>query len=446
MRRQILIYCGLATLVAPCLPAAAATLTVTDLGDAGNGVCAATCTLRDAIAGAASGDSIVFDAALTWPATITLAGQELFVYKDLTILGPGADRLTIDAGQKSRILEIAANASASVSGIEMNNGKIFGGNGANGNLPRAPDGGDAYGGGVLVDAGSSLQLIACRLNGNQAAGGFGGTSNQIYSRQGNGGSAHGGAVYSAGTLSMKGCSVTGSLAFGGAPGGFLRGTSNTIPGNGGSATGGAIEATGLTEIADSQFLNNSVQATSGGQGVGGYSAGGNGGDALGGALAFSGFAALSNVTSLGGSVGAGYGGSGSPNGSSGLVAGADIYSNATVLSRYTALTSTSGASTCAVATIVAQGANFDADSSCANFTLHGDAKLQVVTSGGDTFAFPLWGSPLIDVAADCKDAFGATLDNDVRGETRPLDGNADGIAACDIGAVESDELFANGFE
>ena len=59
---------------------------------------------------------------------------------------------------------------------------------------------------------------------------------------------------------------------------------------------------------------------------------------------------------------------------------------------------------------------------------------------------PLWGSPLIDAAADCNDVFGATLTTDVRSGPRPLDGNADGTAACDLGAVESDELFANSFE
>ena len=50
-----------------------------------------------------------------------------------------------------------------------------------------------------------------------------------------------------------------------------------------------------------------------------------------------------------------------------------------------------------------------------------------------------------DSKGDCL-AFGATLTTDVRGGVRPLDGNADGIAACDLGAVESDELFTNGFE
>jgi hypothetical protein len=400
--------------------------------------------LRDAIASAAAGDTIVFANTLTYPATITLAGQELLIYKNLDIVGPGAGLLAIDGNQQSRILEIAANATVTVSAIALNNGTVAGADGGFRTTSHAPDGGDAYGGGALINAGSSLQLIACWLSGNHATGGFGGSSGALYSTQGNGGSAHGGAIYSAGTLSVRDASVSGSYALGGPPGG-IPGGSNTIQGNGGNATGGAIEATGLTEITNSQFLNNSAQATSGGSGFGG-TAGGDGGSALGGALAFSGFSELSFVSALGSSLGAGYGGSGNPVGAAGAVAGADVYSTSTVLSRSNALTSTSGAKTCTVATIVAQGANLDADSSCQNFTLHGDAKLQILTSGSQTFAYPLWGSPLIDAAADCKDAFGTTITTDVRGEIRPLDGKADGITACDLGAVESDELFANGFE
>lgn len=424
--------------------AVAGTLTVTDLGDTGTGVCGATCTLRDAIASAAPNDTIDFASTLTYPATITLNGQELLVYQNLTIVGPGAGLLAIDGNQQSRILEIAANASVTVSAIALNNGTVAGADGGFGGGARARDGGDAYGGSALVNAGSSLQLIACWLSGNHATGGFGGTSGQAFSTQGNGGSAHGGAIYSEGTLSIKDASMSGNYVYGGPPGGFFSG-SNTIQGNGGNATGGAIEATGFTEITNSQFLSNSAQAPSGGSGFGG-SAGGDGGSARGGALAFSGFSELSFVSALGSSLVGGYGGSGSPTGASGAVAGADVYTTATMLSRGNVLTSTSGAATCAVATIVAQGANLDADSSCQNFTLHGDAKLAIVTSGGDTFALPLWGSPLIDAAVNCNDAFGTTLTTDVRGGVRPLDGNADGIAACDLGAVESDELFANGFE
>ena len=428
-----------------CAFGQASTITVDDPSDSGPGDCSTSCTLRDAIANAAPNDTIEFADTLTYPVTIKLAGQELLVYKNLTIIGPGGALLTIDGNQQSRIIEIAANATVTVSGVALNNGTVAGADGGFGSAARAPDGGDAYGGGVLVNAGSSLQLIACGLNGNHATGGYGGTSGAMYSTQGSGGSAHGGAIYSAGTLSVTDASFIGNYVFGGIPGGFLIHSGTSVPGNGGNAIGGAMETIGLTEISNSQFLNNSAQASYGGQGIG-ATTGGDGGSARGGALAFSAFSAVSYVTALGSSLIPGFGGSGDPIGASGAAAGADVYTTATLLSRANALTSTSGAPTCAAATIVVQGPNLDADNSCQNFTLHGDAKLQIVTSDGDTFALPLWGSPLIDSALDCNDAFGSTLVTDVRGVVRPLDGNADGIAACDVGAVESDELFANGFE
>ncbi len=49
-------------------------------------------------------DEIVFDAALfsSGPATLTLSGTQLDITDDLTLTGPGADLLTIDAAQSSR--------------------------------------------------------------------------------------------------------------------------------------------------------------------------------------------------------------------------------------------------------------------------------------------------------------------------------------------------------
>jgi hypothetical protein len=47
---------------------------------------------------------------------------------------------------------------------------------------------------------------------------------------------------------------------------------------------------------------------------------------------------------------------------------------------------------------------------------------------------------------DCNDPFAVPQTQDVRGVSRPLDGNADGSAPCEIGVVRRDELLANGFE
>ncbi len=52
-----------------------------------------------------------------------------------------------------------------------------------------------------------------------------------------------------------------------------------------------------------------------------------------------------------------------------------MYTTATLLNRDNAMTSMSGAPTGTAATIVAHGANLDADSSRQNLSLHADVKL-----------------------------------------------------------------------
>ncbi|MBO9663551.1 choice-of-anchor Q domain-containing protein [Dokdonella sp.] len=103
---------------APC--AHAATFTVTSLGDSGAG------TLRNAIAQAnqaAGADTITFQ--LAAPGTITLTSGELTISDSLTITGPGAARVTIDANQGRAFHLINANASDktfAISGMTVING------------------------------------------------------------------------------------------------------------------------------------------------------------------------------------------------------------------------------------------------------------------------------------------------------------------------------------
>jgi hypothetical protein len=74
-------------------------LTVNTLVDENDGIGVGGISLRDAVAAAVSGDTINFAPALTsgGPATITLTQGELLINKSLTISGPGANVLTIDA-------------------------------------------------------------------------------------------------------------------------------------------------------------------------------------------------------------------------------------------------------------------------------------------------------------------------------------------------------------
>src|SRR6202011_3499474 len=76
------------------------TLTVTDPADSGDG------SLRAVIAGAQSGDQVVFDTSLKGQ-TITLASGPLAIAQSLDIEGPGTDQLAISANHASRIFAIS---------------------------------------------------------------------------------------------------------------------------------------------------------------------------------------------------------------------------------------------------------------------------------------------------------------------------------------------------
>lgn len=76
----------------------------------------------------------------------------------------------------------------------------------------------------------------------------------------------------------------------------------------------------------------------------------------------------------------------------------------------------------------------------------GDARLLPLAVEGDSTPFhrPLPDSPAID---DPLGSITGCPANDQRfGPPRPLDGDHDGLAACDIGAIEGDLVFLDGFE
>src|SRR5216684_934360 len=79
----------------------AATITVINTNDSGSG------SLRDAVASAASGDTINFN--LAYPATITL-GSTLTIGTNLTISGPGASNLAISGGGAVRVFSVTQGA------------------------------------------------------------------------------------------------------------------------------------------------------------------------------------------------------------------------------------------------------------------------------------------------------------------------------------------------
>jgi hypothetical protein len=143
-------------------------------------------SLREAI-GLANGSpgphTITF--APTLAGTITLGSQELDITDALAILGPGANRITIDAGRRSRIFHVrdgngGSRFSVTLSGLALANGKATGPFTDGGAL--RVDGEDlvlrdllvrnssaAHGGGVGVDGGGTLAVQRCTLAGNAAS-------------------------------------------------------------------------------------------------------------------------------------------------------------------------------------------------------------------------------------------------------------------------------------
>ena len=126
-------------------------------------------------------DVIVFDV----EGTIELPAELPTIEEDLTIRGPGADQLTLDAEQVGRILRVAPGVTLTLEGVTLANGAVPAGNG----------------GALLLDPGSTVVLRDCRITGSQAANGGGVYANEAQLRiercllDGNEASAQGGALY-----------------------------------------------------------------------------------------------------------------------------------------------------------------------------------------------------------------------------------------------------------
>ena len=239
----VLLVCAVSLTVPP---ASATTRVVTSLGDNGPG------TLRDTIAASAANDTIVF--ALN--GSITITNGELQIGRDLTITGPGATNLSIDAQLNSRVFDISAGT-VSISGLSINEGAVIGSDGvASGG---SSSGSDGIGGGILNYG--ALTLSNCILLDNLAYGGRGAQFGTPQS--GNGGDAHGGGIANFGTLAVSACTIFGSDAIGGNGGDA---TNDTLTGIGGKGFGGGI----ANFLGASAFLTN---CTLWGNGAGGGDAG-----------------------------------------------------------------------------------------------------------------------------------------------------------------------------
>lgn len=173
-------------------------------------------SLREEIAVAQSGDTIVFDRSLKGQ-TITLNGSigELYIDKSLDIEGLGAKNLAI-SGSYSRVFEVAANAQVTLAGMTIENGDgYYSGNGVGWGSS------DGQGGGILNFG--TLTVSGCTLSNNHGTYGGGGIANEFGGTLTISGStvSHnssdtwygvnefgGGGIYNDGALTISGSSVT----------------------------------------------------------------------------------------------------------------------------------------------------------------------------------------------------------------------------------------------
>lgn len=465
------------------------TIVVTDLGDTTSDlVCDAQCTLREAIAAAQDGDTITWSPSLSFPATTLLVPGSggLFVAKNLTILGPGAHQLTIDAQNQSRVLTIAPPATAvTIDGLAVARGRVQGAEGGTQcdedpflgiicsiGLPGESTAGGCIHASIEQLTLSSMDIHDCALSSGR--GGHGGYLLQtIFSfgrgfDGGAGGNAMGGAIYSTGALTMRDSSVHGvsATAGGGGNGGPSKHSlefPDAPPGPAGNgASGGNVYGGALHSAGGATLINVTLIADSAVGGFGGYGGtyydpgdipvgvgpGGNGGWVVGGVWLWQGSSKASFSTFHAGDYDLGAGGlNGGANGvfSGRFAAASDGSSPMTITkSVFSAAAATdpiAPASYCDGSAItVSHGI---ADHACGGAIVAApELGPKAIGALGIVTLPPVSGSgPTIDAAPDCLDANGQPVTHDANGEPRPQ------IGACDLGAHEvPNAVFANGFE
>ncbi len=102
----------------------ATTWTITKVEDTNDGLCDADCSLREAVAAATSGDTIVFSPLFNSPQTITLLLGQITIDKNLTITGTGSNLIAISANMSGRIFNMTGSISVMMSGMNLRDGRV----------------------------------------------------------------------------------------------------------------------------------------------------------------------------------------------------------------------------------------------------------------------------------------------------------------------------------
>ncbi|MCI0742561.1 MAG: hypothetical protein L0Y72_26305 [Gemmataceae bacterium] len=185
---------------------------------------------------------------------ITLLGQELTLVEDVTITGPGADQLTINGNNGSRVFSVSAGVHAELSGLTIRGGRTDGRGGAIlnvGNLTLrdsiVSQSTAHSGGGIANEGGAVLTLSAVTIAGNSAE-------------------LTGGGVYNLGALTISASFISGNEATNRGGGisndGTLTVTDSTldanVAGSGQVGSGGGIRNDGALTLTGSTLSNNSA--------------------------------------------------------------------------------------------------------------------------------------------------------------------------------------------
>ncbi len=230
-------------------------------------------TLREAILlanGNTGPDSVTFHESLA-DGVITLSGLPLHVTGELSINGPGADRLAVSGNLTSRVFQIMWGANASISGLTITAGNAHDAGGIlNGGTLTLTDsrisGNNAHTGGGIMNSGT-LTLTRSTVSENTATNGAGissirGTVTLIYSAvSANTAGYQAGGIWidSDATVTLTGSTVSSNNAQNGGgiwSTGTLMLANSTVSGNDANGGGGGIISSGTATLIDSTVSGN----------------------------------------------------------------------------------------------------------------------------------------------------------------------------------------------
>ena len=260
---------------AQAAPSLVPSAVVTNVADSGAG------SLRYVVTNAAAGATVTF----TVTGVITLTSGDIGINKNLTIQGPGAGTLAINADHASGIFSIQSGSMVTISGLTIENGSSSNGGGIynNGNLTvdsstivnnvTAGSGGAIFNDNVLTLTNSSLISNTAVLMG-------GGLYNQTGDRirivstliSSNTTPGYGGGYYNAGIAVAISTTLQGNRAISDTSNGggvhnaadsVLTLSANTFVNNSGP-NGGAIANAGVSNVDSSTFATNTTSTNGGG--------------------------------------------------------------------------------------------------------------------------------------------------------------------------------------